>query len=196
MTGAPDPLTGSGAYTTGEPNGAVPMDVDNTFFPQTTFLGFNQMPNPTAMVNKLKQFNATVGTEFQIPSDDLLERLPNLGLPEADSTSADVANLIKVLGWPLDKTFPALDILRLAVKNPKANDTLLNAELIDNLVSLLLTSIDPVAPDACQMLGLRTMANMFTVEAGKNVLLKQRDPIITRLAHMLPRENKNVQVRT
>ena len=74
--------------------------------------------------------------------------------------------LLRALRWPESLCFPALDILRCAVLNPKANAFVLNDGLINDFISLLFANISPKAPDNCKMLALRTFANMFATKEG------------------------------
>ncbi len=161
-----DPFTGSGAYSTQNGSSVEAMDVDavNTHFPQKEFLAFSQQPKFEAMIKKLKEFNQEVEEGDRLDEADL-ERLPQL-CTSPDSASGDVPTLMRALGWPGKYSFPALDILRLAILNPKSSQMLLDEQIIDNLFSLLLMNTSPGALDNCKMLAIRTMANMFSTEKG------------------------------
>ncbi len=103
-----------------------------------------------------------------------------------------MVSLLKCLGWPCEKTFPALDVLRLAVLNPHAVAILLGSE--DNregLVSILFANLSAKAPDACQMLSLRVLSNLFSAGADAIALIRaRREVIVTRAVAVLPKENK------
>ena len=78
---------------------------------------------------------------------------------------------MRALRWPASLSLPALDILRLAVLNPKANAVLFQASIIDDLFSLLLISVKSNKNDNCLMLAVRAIANMFSVEKGKSKVI-------------------------
>lgn len=75
--------------------------------------------------------------------------------------------LLKALRWPQNLSFPALDILRCAIVNPKANNFLLDERTIDEVISLMMTGLDAASPDNCKMLTLRILSNMFLDQRGK-----------------------------
>ena len=141
------------------------MEVDNVHFPQTKFLSFKQTPKFEAMTSKLKEFNAQVpeGDRLQ---DDQLEKMHLLCMEDKDSSTDDVVCLMKALRWPQNMSFPALDILRCAVLNPKTNKFLLNDTTIDDVISLMMSGLDAGSPDNCKMLTLRILANMFLNDRG------------------------------
>ena len=168
----------------------------NDHFPVRDLVSFPQQPKIEAMKKKLKEFNDQVAEEDKL-SDTDLERLPNLCgqgttysthffcgihahekvipthlpfmllLTEQPSTTDDISNLMRALRWPASLSLPALDILRLAVLNPKANAVLFQASIIDDLFSLILISVKSNKNDNCLMLAIRTIANMFSDEKGK-----------------------------
>ena len=79
----------------------------------------------------------------------------------------DVTSLLNVLRWPDEMTFPALDILRLALTNSRAQEYLLDDYVLNDLLSLFFVMIKPEMPAACQMLTVRCLVNMFGHEKGK-----------------------------
>lgn len=192
-----DPLTGNGAHVSGDgsSNGvAHPMDIDDAaHFPQTTLLSFMQQPKVGAMLAKLKEFNARVPEECRVEPDSNLDSLPDLCDPSKAPDGA-VPCLMKVLSWPKDQVFPALDILRLAIFHPRLKATFQEEGVIDNLFSLLFTNISPKSTSTCQMLALRTLVNLFSIEECRKKLLQLRDSVITRVSAMFPTDNKNVQI--
>eukprot|EP00095_Tigriopus_kingsejongensis_P004294 maker-scaffold722_size106786-snap-gene-0.32 protein:Tk04294 transcript:maker-scaffold722_size106786-snap-gene-0.32-mRNA-1 annotation:"phospholipase a-2-activating protein isoform x2" len=182
--GGGDPFTGGGSMDIDEPN---------TYFPQTSYLSFSAKPKVDMMIKKLKEFNAKANDDVKV-KEDVLDRLPLLVSSDQDGSTGDIASLMKALRWPKDMAFPALDILRLAITNPKVNSMLMEDVVLNDLLSLLLVNMKPEMPVNCQMLAMRTLSNMFSVEKGERVMLQSRDSIITRLLALFPSENKNVQV--
>lgn len=173
-----DPLTSNGAYTSsngGGMNSSTAMDVDavNLHFPQKEFFSFAQAPKFEALTKKMKEFNQSVSAEQKL-TDDEIDRLPQLCTPGQSPQNEDIPNLMRALGWPAKFSFPALDILRLAILNPKASALLLDGEIIDKLFSLLLLNINASALDNCQMLAMKTLANMFCSERGNLIESKHK----------------------
>lgn len=113
---------------------------------------------------------------------------------DQESTQDDVALLMKILGWPQQKAFPALDILRLAVINPKVSPMLLDLSIAHDLIRLLLTNLQPGVPDNCVMLALRVLSNLFSLENGLKLVRMERGNIVDKVVALLPKENKNIQV--
>ena len=73
---------------------------------------------------------------------------------------------MRALRWPASLCLPALDILRLTVLNPKANEVLFQKSIFEDLFSLLLISVKSNNNDNCLMLAIRTIANMFSNKKG------------------------------
>ena len=86
--------------------------------------------------------------------------------PDKDASTEDVVCLLKALRWPQNLSFPALDILRCAIVNPKTNNLLLDDKTIDDVISLMMTGLGTESPDNCKMLTLRILANMFLDQRG------------------------------
>ena len=222
--GSFDPLTGGGAYTsgsggvvTGGGGGGPPPDpwmqgayrtddsemmdtnggggvISNQYFPQTDFIYFTAPLKSEPLVKKLKEFNSVLPAAQQV-EETLLEQLPNL----ASSSSPDpalVAGLQSVLQWPEDKTFPSLDLLRAAILNPGCHSVLLEKSCLDNIFSSCLKHLDKDSPANCQMLSLRCLVNLFSVQAGRDLLTLYRDSVLTRVMEKLfpiTDDNKNIQ---
>lgn len=87
-------------------------------------------------------------------------------ISDKDVNNEDLAALMKALGWSSDLAFPALDVLRLAILNPRVNAALLSDELLKQVFSLLLLNLSQSSSENCQMLALRTIANMYSTDAG------------------------------
>jgi len=222
---AVDPFTGSGAYTsgsggvsTGRANpppdpwmqgayrtegapdvngGQSGMEVDepNPYFPQTSYLNFDQMPKADPITNKLKEFNANVEADQQVEIQ-VLENLATLATKDNKDASL-VAALFKVFSWPDNCVFPALDILRRAIVNPGTREMLLAAPYLDEIFSVCLKFVDKSKPVPCQMLSLRILANMFSVKEGEKLMRQYRNSVVTRVFEQLfpiVDDNKNIQI--
>ena len=216
-----DPLTGGGAYTSGSggvvtgggapppdpwmqgayrtDEGEVGMDtsngvVSNKYFPQTDFLYFDAPLKSEPLVKKLKEFNSSVPGDLQV-EETLLEQLPSLATSNSPDPSL-VPVLHNILKWPQDKTFPALDLLRAAIVNTASHSALLEKSSLDNIFSICIKHVDKSAPANCQMLSLRCLVNLFSAEAGQNLLRLYRDSVLSRVMEKLfpvTDDNKNIQ---
>ena len=216
-----DPLTGGGAYTSGSggvvtgggapppdpwmqgayrtDEGEVGMDtsngvVSNKYFPQTDFLYFDAPLKSEPLVKKLKEFNSSVPGDLQV-EETLLEQLPSLATSNSPDPSL-VSVLHNILKWPQDKTFPALDLLRAAIVNTASHSALLEKSSLDNIFSICIKHVDKSAPANCQMLSLRCLVNLFSAEAGQNLLRLYRDSVLSRVMEKLfpvTDDNKNIQ---
>lgn len=224
MGGSSDPFTGSGAYTSGsggvstgtsnpvpdpwmqgayrsegsgDANGVSGMEVDepNPYFPQNTYINFDQMPKSDPIVSKLKEFNGNVPSEQQVGAD-ILEKLPSLA--SKDNIDKDlVGKLFQILTWPDSNVFPALDILRCAVINPGTRDILFRAPYLDEIFSVCLKFVDKSKPVPCQLLALRILSNMFSVKEGEKLMRQYRNSVVTRVFEQLfpiVDDNKNIQI--
>ena len=76
---------------------------------------------------------------------------------------------MKALRWPCEMTFPALDILRLSILNPKVHEYLLDDFVLNDLLSMFFLMIKEGMPANNQMLALRSLVNLFSTEKGELV---------------------------
>ena len=216
-----DPFTGGGAYTSGSGGavtggGAPPPDpwmqgayrtdegeanmdtsngvVSNKFFPHTDFIYFDAPLKCEPLVKKLKEFNSSLPSEQQV-EENLLELLPSLATSNTPDPSL-VPLLHTILQWPQEKTFPALDLLRAAILNISSHPALMEKSSLDNIFSSCIKHIDKSSPANCQMLSLRCLVNLFSVEEGRDLLRLYRDSVLTRVMEKLfpvTDDNKNIQ---
>ncbi len=104
--------------------------------------------------------------------------------------------MIKVLGWPSAQAFPGLDILRLGILRQQCAKLLLDQpDNLNKVFSLLLANIHPSAPGNCQMLALRSLANLFSNQSGAELLLGQRDVVLNRAVALLPADASGASAR-
>ena len=90
--------------------------------------------------------------------------------------------------------FPVLDILRLAVRHPEVNAHLCADDEGVSLCNHLLLLMGPQGRPANQMLALRTLCNCFAGGRGRQLLLGQREAILSRAADLRSVCNKNIHV--
>ncbi|XP_014673380.1 PREDICTED: phospholipase A-2-activating protein-like [Priapulus caudatus] len=194
--GLSDPFTGAGRYV---PTGNVSPKVnreENAFFPVKKFVSFQQR-NPNAIVAKLVEFNARVDADNRVPEDVMASEVRALLKDNHVPTDAQMVLLEKLLRWPKDVVFPALDVLRLALCNRHAAARLCDdrdgPRLVDGLLALA------AAPDNQQanvLLGWRALCNVFV--AGAPLMLARRDEVVAAATACaeLRRDDKKLLVAT
>uniref|UniRef100_T1J7G6 Phospholipase A-2-activating protein n=1 Tax=Strigamia maritima TaxID=126957 RepID=T1J7G6_STRMM len=198
-----DPFTGSGRYIPSsgslrpEINNAGDSQVqgsrDSRYFPQVTFLTFDTS-NPSAILGKLREFNAKTGDGEHKIEDLMLEEVCKLTNPQTEGNAFQIAGLEKMLQWPHDILFPVLDVLRVAIKHDKVANHFCSEHTAPQFLGYLLEHMRPTALSANQMLALRTLCNMSVCPQGQKILLSNRDSIVGHLLRVLPSNNKNIQI--
>ncbi|KAJ2002273.1 WD repeat protein Lub1 [Coemansia thaxteri] len=137
QSGYADPFTGSNRYVPGQSSGdgsagsADPFTGSSRYVPSATAAGaytppsefvINSQGNAAAIVKKLAEFNALVAdadaqsglSDAQLLAMNDLAQAGAAGL-SAVSEGTYSAILSAAMDWPVDKRFPALDLLRLTV---------------------------------------------------------------------------------
>ena len=94
----------------------------------------------------------------------------------------------------VDQRFPALDLLRLAIKTSAINQHFCNIKDGQGFLEHLLASLTPSSPIPVQTLTLRVLTNIFRNTDGKVLLLAQRDRVLNSVSLLGASTNKNVQV--
>jgi len=189
----PDPWM-QGAYRT-EESMDTGVEVKNSYFPQMEFLKFDSQVKAEPMVNKLKEFNSVVPDNLRL-DPALLEKVPSLAT--SNTPDPDVSITLKtLLSWPDSQVFPALDLLRASLLNPSSHTILLEKSSLDQIFSTCLKHVDKTSPAPCQMLALRTLCNMFSIQQGEEFLRTYRESVIARVFEQLfpiAGDNKNIQI--
>ncbi|KAH7967578.1 hypothetical protein HPB52_000141 [Rhipicephalus sanguineus] len=163
------------------------MPVDGQFFPQTSFVRFDAA-NTQGMLTKMREFNSQVPPADRVDDEDLVQ-LMELASASGAPSDCQVATLERLV-------FPALDLLRLAFRNPLVSSRMhrsSGAKLCDRLLSLLVpTSLNT---SVNQMLVLRCLSNMFLTPSGEVLVLQERRKIMTILhQHATLEGSKNTQI--
>lgn len=191
----PEPLANSHHSPTGMDCAAGDTTVGEQFFPHTVFLRFD-VANTQGILSKLREFNAQVPPADTVPDEDLIGLL---ALASASTTPSDaqMAALEKVVHWPHEFVFPALDLLRLALRNPIVNSRvcqLSGLQLCSHLIGLLASTGTNAA--ANQMLSLRCLCNLFSQASGEELALRDWHRILaaTQRRATSGSANKNTQI--
>ncbi|XP_028835097.1 phospholipase A-2-activating protein [Denticeps clupeoides] len=192
--GVADPFTGGSAYS----SSGVRQTITNIYFPKTDGVMFEQA-NATQILGKLKELNGGAPHVHQL-TEEALNSLEKLLLSISDlktkgqPTVEQISLLWKTCHWPEDIVFPVLDILRLAVRHPEVNRQMCSDTEGVSLCNLLLCLMGPEGRPANQMLALRTMCNLFAAAQGQELLLKQREAVLSRASDLRSVCNKNIHV--
>ncbi|KAK7485283.1 hypothetical protein BaRGS_00023534 [Batillaria attramentaria] len=181
-----DPFTGAGSYRPGG-NSTNAAPVGNSYFPVTTFLTMDNV-NPKQIISKLGEFNKAVPADKQVDAAALndLEKLLS-----GQVSDTHLATLQRLLEWPPDKVFPALDILRIGVKYaPVCHHFCQQEGFLDFICKYL--SPGNLAPN--QMLALRMIANLFVQPEGVKLLLSNQSQVLQSVLLCEGVTTKNAQI--
>ncbi|XP_044754625.1 phospholipase A-2-activating protein [Coccinella septempunctata] len=179
-----DPFTGGMSYTTAS-------NKVSSYFPQKKYLPF-EIGDPNVILNKLKEFNRKVGDGTNSVDENQLELF--VSLCKGVATDPDVFDIMfKLLEWPEDMIFPVLDVVRMAVKYEKNNETLV-ALYGDQLIWKLKHFIS----EQCSVINnkivaLRTLSNLCLHSPGETLLFNNRFDVVESITSMRAL-NKNAQV--
>ncbi|XP_064626570.1 phospholipase A-2-activating protein-like [Lineus longissimus] len=200
-TGGSDPFTGGSRYIPDgmEDNSSKPAPsrgagdpaASTQFFPKTTCLVFDSA-NQNAVIAKIRDFNGQVAPDLKVDPNDL-EYLTSM-MNAKGATPLQIELLDKLLQWPIDKQFPCLDVLRLAIRSDCLNEHFCGDANGVHFLQGMLRTVSPGSPPANQMLALRTLSNAFLGRWGQDLLLKNRDSVITAILNVKESTNKNIQI--
>ncbi|XP_076463194.1 phospholipase A-2-activating protein-like [Babylonia areolata] len=183
-----DPFTGSGSYKPAASTAPPPPSAPgNSFFPVTSFLTLDTV-NPKAVIAKLQEFNKTV-EEGQQVNDAAISELQKV--LEGQPSESSAATLQKLLEWPEDKIFPALDVLRMGAKQSAISRHFCQQPAF---LTFLCKCLAPGSPAANQMLTLRTMANLFCQPEGAKLLGENQTQLLEAITSCQAMATKNAQI--
>lgn len=201
-----DPFTGGSRYV---PGGAMPPSnhheppanhtpaKQNPYFPQTSYVMFDS-GKTGAILGKIQEFNSSIEVSQQLSAEDLsnVEALLPIAMDPSGNppTSSQLGTLWKLLQWPADKVFPALDILRLAIRHPVINQHFCNMKDGDQFMAQLLKFGTVSNSGANQMLVLRTLCNAFCHTDGVKLLNKYCDQLVTSAMELRNSSHKGAHI--
>nr|XP_006629800.1 PREDICTED: phospholipase A-2-activating protein isoform X1 [Lepisosteus oculatus] len=192
--GFADPFTGGSAYS----SGLLRQPTVNIYFPKLDAVTFEQA-SATQILAKLKELNIRAPEEQKLSDDSfqklekLLSTVANLK-SEENPTAEQIEILWKTTHWPEDIVFPALDILRLAVRHPVVNETLCNEKEGIQFCNHLLKLMALQGKPANQMLVLRTLCNCFLGQWGQMLMMSQRETVMSQAMELKAVANKNIHI--
>ncbi|KAF0312844.1 Phospholipase A-2-activating protein [Amphibalanus amphitrite] len=196
--GGADPFTGSGRYvppgtamdTTPAPAAAPPA---SRYFPQNDFVYFDK-GNVEGMATKLREFNQRTGDGCHRLEETVLQELTKLAEPTASPAPHHLAMLLRLLDWPKELAFPAIDLLRLAVRNPETCQYFCAEERRPALLAALQRFAQPDSPPANQMLALRATCNLFRHASGERAVMAAREDVSAAALALFPAASRAVEV--
>ncbi|XP_059168417.1 phospholipase A-2-activating protein-like [Physella acuta] len=169
MMDVSDPFTGSGRYV---PDGQDSVKQTSSHFPVRDFIYFDSASPVEQILGKLKEFNKSVDPDLQVPEKSFESLVPLLS---GQSNDEGLKTLETLITWPQDCVFPALDILRISIKN-QAICSLFCSQ--PSFVDLLCQHASQGNQQACRMLAMRTFANLFRHPEGVALAMKEIDSIL------------------
>jgi len=194
--GGADPFTGDGRYV---PQGSsmdttpAPAAAGPRYFPQQEFVYFDK-GNVEGMATKLREFNQRTGDGGHQVEETLLLELAKLAEPQSEPAPHHLATLLRLLDWPKELAFPAIDLLRLAVLNAGTCQYVCDNTHRPALLAALQRHAQPDSPPANQMLALRATCNLFRHAAGESAIMGARETVSALALALLPAPNRNVEV--
>lgn len=188
--GGADPFTGSSSYTT---DGATALPtIASEFFPQLIPLKFAAC-NTVGIIAKMMESNVMLPSESQL-SPSVIESLVGAVSGVADVDPENLAPLEAALQWPVDYVWPALDVLRLALRSEQLQKMWLSKDKGVGLANLLVSFVRPPSKGATQLLALRCLANMASHEPGCCILAMVREQVVSAAVEISPYPNKNMEI--
>ena len=151
---------------------------DNKFYPKRDFQLF-PAKDPAKMMDKLQEFN----TDGILSAQDLAD--VNSVLTDRDIEPWKLRVLIKLLSWPPQKSFIALDTIRIALLDLSGNKFYAEEEG-EGLLHFSLYSL-PAAGEMCGFLwiGVNIVNNLFAHRPGQYLMEHTFDQVIPRLIQLI-----------
>lgn len=181
---ASDPFTGSGRYI---PSGQE-KTVSGNHFPLKKCLFFDTASPIEQILGKMKDFNQSVEKDQQV-TEAALEELSSL--LEGSIRGDNVKTLHHLIKWPQEVVFPALDILRMAIKGHEVCQFFCKQP---DFIDLLCQHASQGNSNACRMLSLRTLNNLFRYPEGTEANQKNIDSILQAAINSRDIGTKNGQI--
>ena len=188
-TGGQDPFTGGGRYVPPQEQGSSSSTPQSNFFPQLIPLRFESC-NTEGILNKFSESNKFM--ESNLTEEQLKDVVMSAASENTDPLL--LAPLETALQWPPDRVWPALDVLRLALKSFKIQEAWIKNGKGESILNLLIDLVKPQSPVPAQLLALRCISNLAAHPPGQKVLLNSRDVVVSNTVNISPYPNKNVEI--
>ncbi|KAK9497672.1 hypothetical protein O3M35_004357 [Rhynocoris fuscipes] len=119
-----------------------------------------------------------------------VQELVEMAINDASPSAHTLSIILESLKWPEHQLYPLLDILRVAIKNKKANARLCSHENNLSIVELFLNCSDQSSSLINNMLVIRLVANMLIHEAGRNLAFEHLNLLIDQCKAVSSKTNK------
>ncbi|XP_064395188.1 phospholipase A-2-activating protein-like [Halichondria panicea] len=204
MGGAADPFTGRGGYRpvafnqppANKPGITVKFQgsqlSETNLFPLTNYKFFESAGEYAGKImGKVREFNQVIDQSQQLTADQLTatEVLCCVFTCGSVTTSVSDLSLInKLLDWPSQNLFPGLDIVRLALLSDVGHKHLIpdqhtGAEFVRIMTSF---ALGPHSQSKNLLLVLRSLANVFSQDAGVQLMDSIRSKVLSDLCKLYP----------
>eukprot|EP00753_Platysulcus_tardus_P005788 PLAT13698.1.p1 GENE.PLAT13698.1~~PLAT13698.1.p1 ORF type:complete len:824 (-),score=325.08 PLAT13698.1:1429-3900(-) len=167
-----------------------------TRFPKEWYTTFEKIKLP-AVLGKLLAFGEELGSmsEADVAAvKDVVDVLGETSRWHASKLkSVDLRLLVNLLRWPVAKTFPVLDLLRIAVLHPSGASHFAGATgqaLFDEALRLA-TAED--APLPVQLLGLRLLCNLFIKTTTRTLVAARLSDLLDGAADFSGHDNMKLR---
>lgn len=172
-------------------NGDIEKIPTGAHFPLLTYITFDNA-NTNGIKAKLCEFTEKVEKSQQLSLEKIECMLLLLDYPST-VTDDQMLSLEKALGWPAEFVFPALDVLRMAVRAEPVNSRVSKDGGV-GLINHLLRYASGGNPVSNQMLVLRTLSNFFVHPSGEQLLVEQAKKVLSLTRSFCASKNKHVQI--
>ncbi|XP_032069601.1 phospholipase A-2-activating protein isoform X2 [Thamnophis elegans] len=175
-----DPFTGSGRYVPGS------SSESNERLATDPFTGTGRyVPGATPDLSTPQS-----GTHPFPGAKSVVASTENIYFPKKEAVTFDQANPSLIL----DFVFPALDILRLAIRHPSVNESFCGEKDGLQFCSHLIKFLNTGGKQANQMLALRILCNCFIHPVGQKLMMAQGDSIMSQAIELKLSSNKNIHI--
>lgn len=93
-----------------------------------------------------------------------------------------------------EQVFPALDIMRVALRNEKVNEHFCNSKDGPEFLQTLVKFVDAEQPPTNRMLALRAIANLSCHKDGEDLLLANCEDLLPLFSAACATTNKNIEI--
>ncbi|CAJ0587187.1 unnamed protein product, partial [Mesorhabditis spiculigera] len=201
--GTADPFTGGGRYVPGSAPATQPTTrhADKTrpkgeFWPISSYYTFGVEQLSQKAKDKLLEINAKQ-TGFQLNDEQMSSLFDVLSVPPGSLEITDTltAAIDLAFRWEIQDLLPAVDIFRIALLHEKLNDLYCSPkkrgrETLERLNAIMIS--DP--PDAIRALVCRAIANAFTHDGGREMMMMDVKYTAKLLAQQILHAKPVVQV--
>ncbi|KAI9163730.1 Ubiquitin homeostasis protein lub1 [Paramyrothecium foliicola] len=188
QTSGPDPFGTESRYRPGDELQPSRPKV----LPQKEYLNISAAKYE-AIFNKISSINKTMASAGHKdvalnPSDESLLQALRASLEKSKPIPAGALDLVVriVAEWPYSERLPGLDVLRCSARYPTTAQY--NDNQHGNLVDITILSSLPANStpnENAAMMGIRTMANLFSSADGRSLLNSQAEKVLTYLERIL-----------